>query len=59
MWRYQLIDLSEQHIRQLRLLIKLKRAEAHVIVRTDQPWPPEILLHPRQHDAKVARDAIN
>ncbi|MBV2150146.1 hypothetical protein KRZ98_18040 [Sphingobium sp. AS12] len=59
MWRYQLLDLSEQHVRQLRLLIKLNRAEAHVIVKTDKPWPPEILLHPRQHTAKIARDAIN
>lgn len=59
MWRYRLVDLSEQHIQQLRLLIKLNRAEAYVIVRTDKPWPPEILLHPRQQCAKINRDAIN
>ncbi len=59
MWRYQLLDLSEQHFRQLRLLIKLNRAEAYVIVKTEKPWPPEILLHPRQHTTKIARDAIN
>jgi len=59
MWRYRLVDLSEQHIQQLRLLIKLNRAEAYVTVRTDKPWPPEILLHPRQQSVKVERDAIN
>lgn len=59
MWRYQVLDLSEQHFRQLRLLIKLNRAEAYVIVKTDKPWPPEILLHPRQPDARVPRDTLN
>lgn len=59
MWRYQVLDISEFHYRQLRLLIHLKLAEAHIVVRTERPWPREVSLHPRQHSAKIERNAIN
>lgn len=59
MWRYQVLDISEQHFRQLRLLIHIGQAEAYIIAKTARPWPPEVLLHPRQHTAIVRRDAIN
>ncbi|WP_294138254.1 hypothetical protein [Sphingomonas sp.] len=59
MWRYQVLDISEQHFRQLRMLIRLEQAEAYIIARTARPWPPEIALHPRQHTVLIKRDAIN
>lgn len=59
MWRYQVLDISEQHFRQLRLLIHIKQAEAYIIAKTARPWPPEITLHPHQFTAKISRDAIN
>ncbi len=59
MWRYHVLDISEQHFRQLRMLIHIKQAEAYIIARTARPWPPEIALHPRQHTTLIKRDAIN
>lgn len=59
MWRYHVLDISEQHFRQLRLLIQLKQAEAHIVVKTARPWPSPVMLHPRQRAAVIERDAIH
>lgn len=59
MWRFEVLDITEQQFRALRLLIHLKQAEAHIIVRSNRPWPPEISTSPRQREVSVPRDAIN
>lgn len=59
MWRYDVRDISEQHFRQLRMLIRLQRAKAHIVVVTERAWPSEISTSPRQHGGRVHGDAIN
>lgn len=59
MWRFEVQDISEQEYRRLRLLINLKLAEAHLVVKCQRSWPVEICRSPRQIDARVARKTIN
>lgn len=59
MWRYQVLDISEQHFRQLRMLIHIKQAEAYIVVKTKRPWPSIVATSPRQHLVKIVGDALN
>ena len=59
MRRYNVSDITEQHYRTLRLLLHLNLAEAHIVVRSQRPWPPPISFSFRQRDIKIAGDAIN
>ncbi|HEX7853471.1 MAG TPA: hypothetical protein VF503_07215 [Sphingobium sp.] len=59
MWRYEVIDISEQQYRRLRLLIHIKAAEAHLIVRSRHPWPIIVPGNAREHDKIIRADAIN
>ena len=59
MWRFEVQDISENDFRLLRALIQLKVAEAHLVVKSQRPWPREIYVHARQARAAVPRDAIN
>ena len=59
MRRYDVRDITEQHYRTLRLLLQLNLAEAHIVVRSQRPWPPPFSLSSRQRDSIIAGDAIN
>lgn len=59
MWRFEVLDITEQQFRALRLLIHLKQAEAHIVVRSNRPWPLPISFSPRQPNAMITGDAIN
>jgi hypothetical protein len=59
MWRYDVRDISEQHFRTLRLLLHLNLAVAHIVVRSERPWPPAIRYSLRQKDTDIPGDAIN
>ena len=59
MRRYDARDITEQHYRTLRLLLQLNLAEAHIVVRSQRPWPPPISASPRQREATITGDAIN
>ncbi len=59
MRRYDASDITENHYRALRLLIRLRLAEAHIVVRSTRPWPPRILYSSRQPDADICGDPIN
>lgn len=59
MRRYNARDITEQHYRTLRLLLQLNLAEAHIVVRSNRPWPPPILYSPRQREITITGDAIN
>lgn len=59
MWRYDARDISEDQYRILRFLIRLKAAEAHLVVRTERIWPVPIAFRPRDHIAIIRGHAIN
>ena len=59
MRRYDARDITEQHYRTLRLLLQLNLAEAHIVVRSQRPWPPPVLFSPRQRYIRLTGDAIN
>lgn len=59
MRRYDARDITEQHYRTLRLLLQLNLAEAHIVVRSQRPWPPSISFSPRQQEIAISGDAIN
>ena len=59
MWRFNVGDISEHQFRLLRFLVQHGGAEAHIVVKSDKPWPREIYVSRYQRDAKVPRDAIN
>ncbi len=59
MWRFDLADLTEDDIRALRMLVKLKRAEAHLVVRTDPTWPVRIKTRPQQWQEPAKGAAIH
>lgn len=59
MRRYNVSDITEQHYRTLRLLLQLNLAEAHIVIKSQRPWPPPISFSIRQRDIKIVGDAIN
>ena len=59
MRRYDVRDISENHYRALRLLLKLGQAEAHIVVRSKRAWPPRIAYSARQRETVVTGEAIN
>ena len=59
MRRYDIADLTDDDLRRLRMLVRLKRAEAHVVVRTDYPWPITIQTRPRQWQEPARGHAIH
>ncbi|HJU04440.1 MAG TPA: hypothetical protein VJ692_04755 [Nitrospiraceae bacterium] len=59
MRRHNARDITEQHYRTLRLLLQLNLAEAHIVVRSQRPWPPSISFSPWQPSSEIAGDAIN
>jgi hypothetical protein len=58
-WRFNLADLSDNDIRRLRLLIKMGKAEAHLVTKSEHPWPIKVQTHPRQWQEPVDGTAIN
>lgn len=59
MRRYDARDITEQHYRTLRLLLQLNLAEAHLVVRSQRPWPPAVSFSTRQQGKAITGDAIN
>jgi len=59
MWRFDLENLTEDDLRRLRLRVKLERAEAHIVVKSDRPWVSPIKTAPRQWQEPAAGVAIN
>lgn len=59
MRRYDVRDISENHYRALRLLLKLNQAEAHIVVNSKRAWPPPIAYSLRQQETTIIGDAIN
>jgi len=59
MRRYDARDITEQHYRTLRLLLQLNLADAHIVVKSQRPWPPSISYSSRQRDNMIVGDAIN
>lgn len=59
MRRYDARDITENHYRALRLLLMLGVAEAHIVVRSQRPWPPSISYSRRQPEITISGDAIN
>jgi len=59
MRRYDVRDITEQHYRTLRLLLQLNLAEAHIVVKSQRPWPPPISFSLRQRTTEVTGEAIN
>lgn len=59
MWRYDVRNISEQQFRLLRFLAQHRGATAHIVVKSEQPWPREIVTYPRQPMVKIVGDAIN
>ena len=59
MWRYDVRDISEQQFRLLRFLAQHRGTTAHIIVKSDQPWPREVPTHPRQPLVRIVGSAIN
>jgi hypothetical protein len=59
MRRFDASDITENHYRALRLLIRLRLAEAHIIVRSARPWPPRVFYSSRQPEADIRGDPIN
>ena len=59
MRRYDVRDLNVDHFRALLRLVHLKKAEAHIVVRSKRPWPPTIAYSRRQEDTVITGDAIN
>ena len=39
MRRYNIADLTDDDLRRLRMLVRMERAAAHIVVRTDYAWP--------------------
>ena len=58
MRRYDVGDLTDDDLRRLRLLVRMKRAEAHIIVKTDYPWPSTIRTSARQWQEPAPGNAI-
>lgn len=59
MRRYDVQTITEQHYRALRLLLAMGQAEAHIVVRSKRPWPPQISFSRRQPATDIPGDAIN
>lgn len=59
MRRFDVLDITEQHYRTLRLLIRLGVAEAHIVVKCGRPWPLPISYSPREPAPNIRGDAIN
>ncbi len=59
MRRYDVRDITENHYRALRLLLRLNQAEAHIVVKSKRTWPPPVSFSPRQQDKQIFGDAIN
>lgn len=59
MRRYDARDITEQHYRTLRLLLQLNLAEAHIVVRSQRPWPPAVRYSPRQPETVITGEAVN
>lgn len=59
MRRYDVAELTDDDLRKLRLLVKMSRAEAHVVVRCDYPWPIPFRTSARQWHDPAKGDAIN
>lgn len=59
MRRYDARDITEQHYRTLLLLLQLNLAEAHIVVRSQRPWPPAISFSRGQQKIAISGDAIN
>ncbi len=59
MRRFDAREITEHHYRALRLLLSLKLAEAHIVVRSKREWPPRVSFSPRQIDVDIEGDAIN
>ena len=59
MRRYEIAVLTDDDLRRLRMLVRLRRAEAHIVVRTDYPWPITIRTRPRQWEEPAQGDAIH
>lgn len=59
MWRYNVGDLTDDDIRRLRLLVKIKRAEAHIVVKSDRPWISPIKPQHRQWNDLAEGAAIH
>ncbi|MFN3775160.1 hypothetical protein [Sphingomonas parapaucimobilis] len=59
MRRYNIADLTDDDLRRLRMLVRMERATAHIVVRTDYAWPIPIQTRPRQWQEPAIGDAIN
>lgn len=59
MRRFDVRDITEDHFRELRRLIHFKKAEAHIVVRTKQAWPPTIAYSRRQDETVIVGDGIH
>lgn len=59
MRRYDVAELTDDDLRRLRMLVRLKRAEGHVVVKSDYPWPIPIRTSARQWQEPAVGDAIN
>ena len=59
MRRFNVSNITEQHYRTLRLLLQLNLAEAHIVVKSQRPWPPAVSFSLLQRDTSIAGDAIN
>lgn len=59
MRRYEIAELTDDDLRRLRMLIKLNRAEAHIIVKCDYPWPIPIRTSARQWLEPALGNAIH
>ncbi|EZP73675.1 hypothetical protein BV96_01118 [Sphingomonas paucimobilis] len=60
MWKFEVGDISEFHYRQLRLLVKMGRAEAHIVVQKRKlTWPRTADISDRKANAIPVGNAIN
>jgi hypothetical protein len=60
MWKFEVRDIGDCHYRQLRTLVRLRLAEAHIVVRRSKvPWPQTVDTSDRQAQTIPIGETIN